>query len=158
MNTLLSELDGLEELQGVVVIGATNRQTLLDLAFPRPGRFDELVYVPVPDRAARRHILGIHTRRMPLDPDVDLEDLADRTAGYTGADLEDLPRRAAMAALRETVDAASVTRAHFEAALAGTRPSVTPEMEREYEDILRTLKQQGPQRLPIGFQAPVREA
>jgi transitional endoplasmic reticulum ATPase len=73
VNSLLAELDGLEELQGVLVIGATNRPMLLDNALLRPGRFDELVYVPVPDTAGRRKILAIHTRTMPLADDVDLE-------------------------------------------------------------------------------------
>lgn len=72
VNTILAELDGLEELQGVVVIGATNQPTLLDRALLRPGRFDELIYVPVPDEAARLHILKIHTEKMPLSPDVDV--------------------------------------------------------------------------------------
>src|SRR5690554_4777029 len=82
VNTILAELDGLEELQGVVVLGATNRPTLLDPALLRPGRFDEIIYVPVPDREARLHILGIHTRDMPL-ADVDLDGLAERTERYT---------------------------------------------------------------------------
>lgn len=88
VNTILSEMDGQEELQGLVVIGATNQPTLVDTALLRPGRFDELVYVPVPDREGRRTILGIHTKNMPLAPDVDLDNLAERTEGYTGADLE----------------------------------------------------------------------
>ena len=66
VNTILAEMDGLEELQSVVVIGATNRPNLIDPALLRPGRFDELIYVPVPDEAGRRHILGIHTKNMPL--------------------------------------------------------------------------------------------
>ncbi len=76
VNTILSEMDGLEELQNVVVIGATNRPTLIDPALLRPGRFDELIYVGTPDTAGRRRILAIHTRNMPLAKDVDLESLA----------------------------------------------------------------------------------
>src|SRR5690606_13292798 len=90
VNTLLAEMDGLEELRGVVVIGATNRPTLLDPALLRPGRFDEMIYVPVPGVEGRLQILKIHTSGMPLDDDVDLQRLADATRGYTGADLEDL--------------------------------------------------------------------
>ncbi|ACL62297.1 CDC48 family AAA ATPase [Methylobacterium nodulans] len=151
VNTILAEMDGLEELQGVVVIAATNRPNLVDPALLRPGRFDELVYVPVPNVAGRRHILGIHTRGMPLAGDVDLDDLAARTVRFTGADLEDLTRRAGLMALRANLDAREVTRAHFDAALQETRPSVTPEMEQDYETMLRTLRQEGPQRQPIGF-------
>ncbi|MGH7446700.1 MAG: CDC48 family AAA ATPase, partial [Longimicrobiales bacterium] len=94
VNTLLAEMDGLEELRGVVVIAASNRPALLDPALLRPGRFDDLIYVPVPERAGRLHILRIHTRRMPMGDDVDLESIAARTEGYTGADLEDIVRRA----------------------------------------------------------------
>ncbi|MHB2208621.1 CDC48 family AAA ATPase [Methylobacterium sp. CM6257] len=154
VNTILAEMDGLEELQGVVVMAATNRPNLLDPALLRPGRFDELVYVPVPDAAGRRRILAIHTRGMPLAEDVDLDVVAERTARFTGADLEDLTRRAGLLALRESLDATQVRRAHFEQAARETRPSVTPEMEREYEEMLRTLKQEGPQRQPIGFLSP----
>ena len=82
VNTLLSEMDGLEELQGVVVIGATNQPNLVDTALLRPGRFDEIVYVPIPGRDGRRVILQIHTRNMPLTGDVDLDELARRTEGY----------------------------------------------------------------------------
>jgi transitional endoplasmic reticulum ATPase len=157
VNTILAEMDGLEELQGVVVMAATNRPNLVDPALLRPGRFDELIYVSVPDTAGRRHILGIHSKNMPLAEDVDLDDLASRTNRFTGADLEDLTRRAGLLALRESLDAQIVRRAHFDRALRETRPSVTPEMEREYEEMVRTLKQEGPQRQPIGF-VPMRHA
>jgi transitional endoplasmic reticulum ATPase len=157
VNTILAEMDGLEELQGVVVMAATNRPNLIDPALLRPGRFDELIYVPVPDAAGRRHILGIHTKTMPLGPDVDLDMIAERTSRFTGADLEDLTRRAGLLALRESLEAQHVTMAQFEQALRETRPSVTPEMEREYEDMVRTLKQEGPQRQSIGF-LPLRQA
>jgi transitional endoplasmic reticulum ATPase len=157
VNTILAEMDGLEELQGVVVMAATNRPNLIDPALLRPGRFDELIYVPVPDAQGRRHILGIHTKTMPLGPDVDLDTIAERTDRFTGADLEDLTRRAGLLALRESLEAQTVTMAHFEQSLRETRPSVTPEMEREYEEMVRTLKQEGPQRQPIGF-LPLRQA
>ena len=151
VNTLLSELDGIEELQGVAVIGATNRPGLLDPALLRPGRFDELVYVPVPETPGRLQILRIHCSQMPLADDVDIEDIAARTQGYTGADLEDLTRRAGLLALRESLDNDKVAARHFEAALGESRASVTPEMEREYQEMHRTLRQEGPQRRRIGF-------
>src|SRR5690606_23532214 len=150
VNTLLSEMDGLEELEGVVVIGATNRPTLIDPALLRPGRFDELVYVPVPDRDGRLKILQIHTADMPLADDVDLEDLADRTAGYTGADLEDLVRRAGMQALRENIHATEVPMRYFERALEEVRASVPPETEREYERLAEELKRRANEPRRIG--------
>jgi transitional endoplasmic reticulum ATPase len=154
VNTILAEMDGLEELQSVVVIGATNRPTLIDPALLRPGRFDELIYVPVPDEAGRRRILGIHTAKMPLDEDVDLDILAERTERFTGADLEDLVRRAGLLALRQSLAIEKVGQSHFLAALDETRASVTPEMEREYELIQAKLKQSAMQIDPIGFISP----
>jgi len=154
VNTILSEMDGLEELQSVVVIGATNRPNLIDPALLRPGRFDELIYVSVPDQAGRRHILGIQTAKMPLANDVDLDDLAARSERFTGADLEDLVRRAGLTALRESLGSQNVAMAHFEKALAETRASVTPEMERDYEQIQSKLKQQAFSTGGIGFISP----
>jgi len=153
VNTILSEMDGLEELTGVVIVGATNRPNLVDPALLRPGRFDELVYVPVPDVEGRRRILEIQTRKMPLAADVDLGAFAERAERYTGADLADLVRRAGLEALKEG-GSDTVTRANFEKAFEETRASVTPEMEREYDEILKTLKQEGPRRQPIGFIPP----
>jgi transitional endoplasmic reticulum ATPase len=144
VNTLLAEMDGLEELRGVVVIAASNRPALLDPALLRPGRFDDLIYVPVPERDGRLHILKIHTRDMPLDADVDLDEIAARTDGYTGADLEDVVRRAGLQALREDLDVEHVSMSYFEQALTQTRASVTPEMDREYRELVRTLKQESP--------------
>jgi transitional endoplasmic reticulum ATPase len=129
----------------------------VDPALLRPGRFDELIYVGVPDASGCRHILGIHTKSMPLAENVDLDEIAERTSRFTGADLEDLTRRAGLLALRQSLEAQTVTMEHFEQALRETRASVTPEMEREYEDMVRTLKQEGPQRQPIGF-LPFRQA
>ncbi len=151
VNTILAEMDGLEELQGVVVLAATNRPTLLDPALLRPGRFDELVYVPVPEAKGRRKILGIHTKGMPLASDVDLDALAERTERFTGADLEDLTRRAGLLALRTNIDVTEVRAEDFERAFHDTRPSVTPEVEREYEDMVKTLRQEAPTRQGIGF-------
>jgi transitional endoplasmic reticulum ATPase len=162
VNTMLAEMDGLEELQGVVVIAASNRPALLDPALLRPGRFDDLVYVPVPDRDGRLHILKIHTSKMPLAADVDLETIADRTNGYTGADLEDLTRRAGLQALREDINIPEIPMRLFESALSETRASVTEEMEREYRELAETLKSESPRgrRKQIGFDVgagPIRE-
>jgi transitional endoplasmic reticulum ATPase len=142
VNTLLVELDGIQELNGVVVIGATNRPSLLDPALLRPGRFDELIYVAIPDREGRLHILRALTASMPLGPDVDLERLSARTEGFTGADLEGLVRRAGLRALRESMSAMVTTMPHFEHALRDSHASVTPEIEREYELLLLELKRE----------------
>ena len=154
VNTILAEMDGLEELQSVVVIGASNRPNLIDPALLRPGRFDELIYVPVPDTAGRRHILGIHTKGMPLADDVDLQSLAERTPRFTGADLEDLVRRAGLFALRGSIEAGVVSMAEFERALGETRASVTPEMESDYDRIRESLMQEARSVAGIGFIAP----
>jgi transitional endoplasmic reticulum ATPase len=155
VNTILSEMDGLEELQNVVVIGATNRPTLIDPALLRPGRFDELIYVGVPDTAGRRRILAIHTQGMPLADDVDLESIARRAERFTGADLEDLVRRAGLTALRRGLDAHNVTKADFEVALGETRASVTTEMLEEYDRIQETLKSEATRPMGgIGFVLP----
>ena len=155
VNTILSEMDGLEELQNVVLIGATNRPTLIDPALLRPGRFDDLIYVGPPDVAGRRRILAIHTRNMPLAKGVDLETLAQRTDRFTGADLEDLVRRAGLTALRRGLESAEVTKADFEAAMTETRASVTPEMLEEYDRIRETLKSEATRPLGgIGFVLP----
>jgi transitional endoplasmic reticulum ATPase len=155
VNTILAEMDGLEELHNVVVIGASNRPSLIDPALLRPGRFDELIYVGPPDVAGRRRILTIHTSGMPLAKDVDLDSLAQRTELFTGADLEDLVRRAGLTALRRGIDAGEVTMADFETALSETRASVTPEMLDEYDRIRQTLKSDAVRPLGgIGFVLP----
>jgi len=156
VNTILAEMDGLEELGAVVLIGATNRPNLIDPALLRPGRLDELVYVAVPNAAGRERILQIHTKDMPLGEDVDLGALARRTDRFTGADLEDLTRRAGLTALRRDLRSASVTMDDFEAALGETRATVTEAMEREYEEIERKLKQDAmnPAGGGIGFISP----
>ena len=154
VNTILAEMDGLEELQSIVVIGATNRPNMIDPALLRPGRFDELVYVGVPSADGRRRILSIQTQKMPLGDDVDLDTVASRTDRFTGADLEDVVRRAGLVALRRSIESPNVTMADFEQALTESRASVTPELEREYEQIAARLKQDAAAMQPIGFIAP----
>ena len=155
VNTILSEMDGLEELNNVVLIGATNRPNLIDPALLRPGRFDELIYVGPPDSNGRAQILKIHTAKMPLAKDVDLAVLAERSDRFTGADLEDLVRRAGLTALRRGLDEKTVTMADFEAALKETRASVTEEMIEDYAKIRDTLKSDAVRPLGgIGFVLP----
>ena len=157
VNTILAEMDGLEELQSEVVIGATNRPNLVDPALLRPGRFDELIYVGVPSQDGRRRILEIQTQKMPLAGDVDLDAIAARTDRFTGADLEDVVRRAGLIALRRSVNAREVYQGDFEEALGEARASVTPEMEKDYEEIAARIKQDAAAIQPIGFAFPQRK-
>ena len=142
ISQLLTEMDGLEELRGVVVIAATNRPDIIDPALLRPGRFDKLLYVPPPDIEARKEILKIHLRKKPLAEDVDIEELARRTEGYTGADLAAVCNTAVLLAIREhivgnkdpeevkkNVKSIKVCRRHFEEALRKVKPISQRELE-----------------------------
>ncbi|RLM89749.1 AAA family ATPase [Halobellus sp. Atlit-38R] len=147
VSQLLTELDGLESLEDVVVVATTNRPDLIDSALLRPGRLDRHVHVPVPDEDARRAIFEVHSEHKPLADDVDLDELASRTEGYVGADIEAVCREASMAASREFINSVSreevaesvgnvrVTMAHFEQALEEVGPSVTQETRERYEEI-----------------------
>ena len=153
VSQLLTELDGLEELEDVVVIATTNRPDLIDSALLRPGRLDRHVHVPVPDEEARRKIFEVHTEHKPLADDVDLDALARRTEGYVGADIEAVCREASMAASREFITSVSpeeidtsvgnvrVGMEHFETALDEVNPSVTDETRQRYEEIERRFEQ-----------------
>ncbi|MBJ8348602.1 AAA family ATPase [Antrihabitans sp. YC2-6] len=123
---LLTELDGIEPLRDVVVLGATNRPELIDPALLRPGRLERLVFVPPPDALARREILRTTGRSVPLAADVDLDALAEELDGYSAADCSALLREAALAAMRRSVDAADVTAADVESARRAVRPSLDP--------------------------------
>jgi transitional endoplasmic reticulum ATPase len=102
ISQMLTELDGLEDLKGVVVIGASNRPDIIDEALLRPGRFDRILEVPVPDKESRREILKIHTSKKPLDHDtVNIDKLVELTEGYTGADIAAMVNAAAMSAIKE---------------------------------------------------------
>ncbi|MBM3228747.1 CDC48 family AAA ATPase, partial [Candidatus Pacearchaeota archaeon] len=114
LNQLLAEMDGLEDLNDVLIIGATNRPDMLDSALLRPGRFDKILLVGAPEEESRLQILKIHTNKMPLAKNVKLNDIAKKTIGYTGADIEAFVREAALIALRESKDAKIVNPEHFE--------------------------------------------
>jgi transitional endoplasmic reticulum ATPase len=122
ISQMLTELDGLEDLKGVVVIGATNRPDIIDEALLRPGRFDRILEVPAPDKEARKHIFQIHTKKKPLGSDVNLDKLVEMTEGMTGADIAAVVNAAAMSAIKEHVGQKSgsklrISMKHFETAL-----------------------------------------
>jgi transitional endoplasmic reticulum ATPase len=168
VNQLLAEMDGIEKLENVVVIAATNRPDILDPALLRPGRFDRLIYVPPPDKSARVEILKVHTRSVPLAEDVSLEEIAEKTEGYTGADLEALVREATINAMRKaysTCDSKAkqqcqgndecyqkvmrdcmnstnikVTKDDFTKAMEIVRPSLAPADIQRYERMAKELR------------------
>ncbi|HXH11744.1 MAG TPA: CDC48 family AAA ATPase [Alphaproteobacteria bacterium] len=124
VSQFLTEIDGIEELKGVVVLGATNRLDMVDPALLSPGRFDVVVELPAPDRETRRDIFAVHTRGKPLAPDVDLQRLADLTEGLVGGDIASICRRATMLAIRDHVErggeattAVQIAARHFQQAL-----------------------------------------
>src|SRR5256886_16476828 len=108
ISQFLTEMDGLEELRNVIIVAATNRPDIIDSALLRPGRFDRLLFVPPPDVEARKQIFKIHTRETPLADDVNLDELARKTDGDTGADIASLANTSVMLALREQISKAQV--------------------------------------------------
>jgi transitional endoplasmic reticulum ATPase len=140
VNQVLTELDGLEELNDVVVLGATNRPDMMDTALLRPGRFDRIILTPVPDEATRLGIFKVHTKGMPIKG-VKLEEFAKKTEGYVGADIEAICREAAILALRESMSAKEITAKHFNDALKKVGPSTTQEIEEAYEKVREKFKQ-----------------
>jgi transitional endoplasmic reticulum ATPase len=142
VNQLLTEMDGLEELEGVVVVGATNRPDILDPALLRPGRFDRMVYVRPPDKQTRVDIFRIHLKDTPLSDDVDIHELAELTEGYVGADIEAICREAAMLALREDINAELVEMRHFREAIKKVKPSITENLLDFYDRITERFREQ----------------
>ncbi len=133
INQLLTELDGLEALEDVVVIAATNRPDILDTALLRPGRFDRIILTPAPDKKARLEIFKIHTKSMPLAKDIKLEQLAEKTKGCVGSDIEAICREAAIFALRNNPQTKEITNQDFQQALEKIPPSITKEIIEAYK-------------------------
>jgi len=149
LNQLLAEMDGIESLKNVIVIGATNRPDMLDPALLRPGRFDRIVYVAVPDKDGRLQILNIHAKNMPIkNKEKVVADMAEKTEGYTGADIEGLCREAAMLALREDIETKEITAKHFEKAMDKVLPSVTKNDAERYKNIERKYLRSAKSALP----------
>lgn len=139
VNQLLTEMDGLEEMQDVVIIAASNRPDIIDPALLRPGRFDRIILTPIPDLESRKKIFEVHTKGMPLK-NVNITTLAERTEGYVGADIEAICREAAIHALRENIKAEDIKMNNFNAALTMVRPSVTKDIEKDYEELKDSFK------------------
>ena len=125
VNQLLTEMDGLEELEDVAIIAATNRPDILDAGLMRPGRFDRHIEVKEPDEEARISIFKVHTKNMPLSKDVDLKKLAKNTEGYVGADIEAICREAAMLALRDNLETTEIPYKYFKQAIEKVKPGST---------------------------------
>jgi len=140
VNQILTEIDGLETMHDVVVLAATNRPDMIDAALLRPGRFDRLILIPIPDKKTREDIFKVHTKNMPLKG-VDIKKLVELTEGYTGSDIEAVCREAAIDALRKTdMKAKEVAMKNFEEGLKDIRPSVTKAVEKQYEELQDSLK------------------
>ena len=148
LSQLLTEMDGIESLENVVVIGTSNRPDIIDPAILRPGRFDRLIYVPPPDHATRLQIFKIHTKNMPLARDVELDQMASRAAGYSGADIEAVCREAGLVALRQNIEVKEVTPEHFRDAIERIKPSITPDMENWYQGFRKGFKKE---RAPVSI-------
>ncbi|MEM3638892.1 MAG: AAA family ATPase, partial [Candidatus Micrarchaeaceae archaeon] len=126
VDTLLTEMDGLEELRNVVVLAATNRPDAIDPALIRPGRFDKIIEIPMPDRETREQIFKVHMKHMPIDKSVDIGRLAEMTENYTGAEIENVCREAGMNAIRNDRDVVRMD--DFERALAEVKPAIPKEV------------------------------
>ncbi|KAI9007944.1 transitional endoplasmic reticulum ATPase [Phycomyces nitens] len=168
LNQILTEMDGMNAKKNVFVIGATNRPDQIDPALLRPGRLDQLIYIPLPDETSRRSILDAQLRKSPIAPDVDLQVIAKHTHGFSGADLGEICQRAAKLAIREDIEKdikrekerqaridagddtgmdeeddglAMITRAHFEEAMRFARRSVSDGDIRRYEMFSQNMQQ-----------------
>ncbi|HKZ34171.1 MAG TPA: CDC48 family AAA ATPase [Candidatus Nanoarchaeia archaeon] len=159
LNQMLAEMDGLEDLNDILVIGATNRPDMLDPGLLRPGRFDKILLIGAPDEKGRLQILEIHTKKMPIGDgktglsnakrEALLKDLSKKTDGYTGADLEAVAREAAMLSLRESLESKFVTEDHFSEALKKVKPSVSKPLLEVYKKIEDTFLKSAKTAVPM---------
>jgi transitional endoplasmic reticulum ATPase len=167
INQLLSEIDGIGSGKTLFIIGATNRPDILDPGIMRPGRLDQLIYIPLPDRESRVSIFKANLRKSPIDDDITFPQLADVTDGFSGADITEICQRAAKNAIRDAITAdierqkrvedgeltqeeadalpdpvPCITKAHFEASMSKARRSVTPDIVQQYDEFTANTKQQ----------------
>lgn len=143
VSQLLTEMSGLEELKQVVVVAATNRPDIIDPALLRPGRFDRLIFIGPPDEKAREQIFEVHTKNMPMKK-INPKELAKKTDGYSGADIEAVVREAALTAMRESLDAKEVSPEHFDSALKKIKASISPNLKKKYDKIVEEVKKNEP--------------
>ncbi|OEU77098.1 MAG: hypothetical protein BA869_12270 [Desulfuromonadales bacterium C00003107] len=147
VSQMLTEMDGLEELKEVIVIGATNRPDMVDSALLRPGRLDRLIYIQPPDKEERKKIFEVHLKGKPIGADVDVDVLAERTEGYVGADICAIVKEAVMNALREFITSGIseeqvkeaiqnvlIGKKHFDAAIKNVRPTISPGTHAEFKE------------------------
>jgi len=151
VSQFLTEMDGLEDLNDVVVIGTTNRPDKIDPALLRPGRFDRILHVPLPDKEGREEVFKVHTSGMKLAGDIKLKNIAESTENYSGADIEAVCREAGMVALRKNINAKEVTMGDFKKAFEKIKPSIT-------ENDLKRYKTIEEQYLRVARGAAIREA
>jgi transitional endoplasmic reticulum ATPase len=149
ISQFLTEIDGIQSLKDIVVLAATNRPDLLDPAMLRPGRFDRHILVPAPDEAARRKIFEIYVKGMPIDKDVDLDELVKLSRNFAGSDIAACCREAALAALEEDMKSNKITRKHFLKAIEEVTPTITAEMEKAYLTWGKRAKQTRPSTSPF---------
>lgn len=167
INQILSEIDGMGSGKTLFIIGATNRPDILDPGIMRPGRLDQLIYIPLPDRESRISIFKANLRKSPISDKVSMEQLADATEGFSGADITEICQRAAKNAIRDSITAGIerqkrveageltqeeadalpdpvpyITPAHFEASMGKARRSVGPEIIQQYDEFTSKIKQQ----------------
>lgn len=165
INQILSEIDGISGTKNLFIIGATNRPDILDPGIMRPGRLDQLIYIPLPDKPSRISIFKSNLRKSPVNDDVNLNEIAEVTDGYSGADIAEICQRAAKNAIKESITAKLmrqdavksgeisqedadalpdpvpfITRAHFEASMTKARRSVTQEMLEQYDEFMMKMK------------------
>merc|ERR1711935_841206 len=164
INQILSEIDGMGSGKTLFIIGATNRPDILDPGIMRPGRLDQLIYIPLPDDESRVSIFKANLRKSPIGDDISIEELADATEGFSGADITEICQRAAKNAIRDCITAdierqkrveagemsqeeadalpdpvPAITKSHFEASMGKARRSVTPDIIAQYDEF--TAKQ-----------------
>lgn len=140
VNQILTELDGIEEMQGVVVLAASNRPDIIDPALLRAGRFDRHLLIPTPDKDGREEILKVHTRLMTMAEDISLKELAKRTEGFVGADIENLCTEAVIESMRRDIKQPLVLQDDFEEALSVIHPTVTEEVVESYNELDKRLR------------------
>ena len=134
MATFLTEMDGIENSNGIIVIGATNRPDMIDDALLRPGRLGELIYVPPPDLETRKKIFEVYISRIHADESVNLDELAEKTNGFSGADIEGVCREAVYEALRRDINTQFITQEMILFSIAKTKPSITEDMITHYKE------------------------